>query len=203
MKVSEIKYEDLSNDIINKILFEGIVDNGEKACCAMVLGSNKAHRYRVPVAAMLYIQKRVTKLLLCGGNIMITENGDYTEAEIMRQKAIELGVLSCDILKEEISLTTKENMICGLLPLEREFKLSAIDKIILVTTTYHMRRSLLMARTYFPDWITILPCPVDDINTKKDNWWLSESGYKRAKEEAWKIICYINEKTIPDFEIIY
>ena len=34
-----------------------------------------------------------------------------------------------------------------------------------------------------------------------DNWYNNEKGYQKAIYEAWKIICYINEKSIPDFEI--
>ena len=159
----------------------------------MVLGSMKAPIYRVPIAVDLYIKDKVDKVLLCGGKYRETEHGIMTEVQLMKNKAIELGVNEKDILLEENSMTTKENIICALLPLEREYKLSAIKKIILVTTHYHMRRSMLMAKTYFPNWIRIIPCPADDINTKRENWFITEEGRNRAREEAWKIICYINE----------
>ena len=50
MWVSKITEEDLSNEIIDKLLFEGIVDTGENIDCIIVLGSTKASKYRVPVA---------------------------------------------------------------------------------------------------------------------------------------------------------
>jgi len=109
----------------------------------------------------------------------------------MRRKAIEMGMPDENILLEELSMTTKENMICALLMLERAFKLSNVNKIILVTTNYHMRRCLLMARTYMLGWIKFSPCPADDINTKRDNWHKNEEGYQTAINEAWKIICYV------------
>ena len=40
-----------------------------------------------------------------------------------------------------------------------------------------------------------------DINTKKDNWHKNEEGYQKEINEAWKIICYVREKSIPDFGI--
>jgi uncharacterized SAM-binding protein YcdF (DUF218 family) len=120
---------------------------------------------------------------------------------MMKMKAEELEIPECDILFEEISMTTKENILCALLLLEREIKLSMIKGIILITSNYHMRRSLLMAQTYLPDWIKVNPCPADDTNTKRDNWWLTEAGRQRATDEVWKIICYINECSIPDFNI--
>ena len=198
MKVSTLRMESLSNEIIDRIIYEGLEDRGDTGDCIMVLGSNKALEYRVPKAATIYHDKRSPKMLLCGGTI---GNDTLSEAERMKRKAIELGIPSEDILMEEQSLSTKENMICALLPLERAFKLSRIQRILMVTTTYHMRRCILMAQAYMPKWIEISPCPADDTNTQRDTWYKSEKGYQRAKDEAWKIICYINEKSIPDFEI--
>ena len=201
MKVSQLKKEELTYYIVDKILYDGIQFNNKKADCAMVLGSSKAAIYKIPLAADLYHRGNISKLLLCGGTLRRTDAGNMTEAYIMKMKAIELGVPSENIICEEISQTTKENMICALLPLEREFSLNNINKIILITTNYHMRRSLLMAKTYFPNWIEFIPCPAEDKSTRRENWWQSESGHDRAISEAWKIICYINEGTIQDFDI--
>jgi uncharacterized SAM-binding protein YcdF (DUF218 family) len=201
MKVSALKKDDLSNDIIDKILYEGLEDVGDKADCIMVLGSRTAPKYRIPKAVSVYKDKRASKILLCGGKIRETESGLFSEAEIMKKKALEFGVVHEDILLEELSMTTKENIICSLLMLEREFKLSNINKILLVTSNYHMRRCLLMAQTYMPDWVKFSPCPSDDIDTKRKNWYKNEKGYKKAIDEVWKIICYIRERSIPDFEI--
>ncbi|KAJ53745.1 uncharacterized SAM-binding protein YcdF (DUF218 family) [Clostridium tetanomorphum] len=201
MKVSLLKKDDLSKNIIDKMLYEGLDDMGEKGDCIMVLGSRKAHKYRLPKAISIYQDKRASKMLLCGGRMLETENGFLSEADIMKRKALEMGIPDEDILLEKLSMTTKENMICALLSLERTFKLSNINNILLVTTNYHMRRSLLMAETYMPSWITFSPCPANDITTQRDNWYKNEKGYQRVIDEAWKIICYINEKSIPDFEI--
>lgn len=201
MKVSSLKKADLSNKIIDKLLYEGLEYYGECADCAMVLGSMTAAQYRVPVAVDLYTKNKVDKVLLCGGKLRETESGMMTEVHLMKNKAIELGVDERDILIEENSMTTKENIICALLPLEREYKLSNLRKIILVTTHYHMRRSMAMAKAYFPNWIEIIPCPAEDTNTRRNNWFITEKGRTRAREEAWKIISYINEGSIADFEI--
>lgn len=201
MKVSSLKKEDLSNDIIDKILYEGLEDRGDNGDCIMVLGSRTAPQYRIPKAVSIYQDKRASKILLCGGRILETKTGFFSEAEIMKRKALELGISDEGILLEESSITTKENIICALLILERKFKLSNINKNLLVTSNYHMRRCLLMAQTYMPSWIKFSPCPSNDINTQRGNWYKSEKGYHKAIDEAWKIICYINEKSIPDFEI--
>jgi len=50
MLVSKIKEEDLTIQVVDRLLFQGIEDTGETADCILVLGSVKAAKYRVPVA---------------------------------------------------------------------------------------------------------------------------------------------------------
>ena len=89
----------------------------------------------------------------------------------------------------------------ALVELQRIFWLNNVHSILLVTTTYHMRRSLALAKYLFPNHIAIYPCPVDDTNTKKDNWMKSEEGRKRAIAEVENIIRCVRNGAFPDFEI--
>lgn len=198
MWVSEIDKDHLTDEIIDKVLFEGIEDTGENADCIIVLGSNKAPLYRLPVAEKAYLEGRAPKILLSGGIVNGVVKGN---AEDMRDKAIELGVKPDDIIIENESQNTVENMICSLLALQRAFWINKVNRVMLVTTTYHMRRSLEVSRYLFPDHIKVIPCPADDNNTKRDNWMESEEGRKRATSEAVKIINCVNDGLFPDFEI--
>jgi uncharacterized SAM-binding protein YcdF (DUF218 family) len=201
LKVSELNYDCLTPAIIDKILFEGIEDSQLSGDCIMVLGSKIANKYRIPKAYEIYSANRSNKILLSGGKIIETEYGNISEAENMQKKLLKLGVSLDDIIIENTSLNTIENFICSLLPLQRIFKLSSVKSILLVTTRYHMRRSLLMANSFLPKWIEILPCPADDSNTLRHNWFLHEKNYKIARDEAFKIACYIRDGIISDFQI--
>lgn len=201
MLVSTIKEEYLSNDIINRLLFQGLEDTGENTDCIIILGSLKAAKYRVPVGVNAYAAGRSGKLLLCGGKLRDYPEGKYSEAEHMQKKAIALGVKEEDITLENRSQNTVENIQLALIELERTFGLRNIRRVLLVTTAYHMRRSLAIARHLFPAHITVLPCPANDTSTRRDNWMQSEVGIARAKSEAMKIIAYVNNGIIPDFEI--
>lgn len=53
MWVSEITEDNLSDEVIGRLLFEGINDDGEKADCIIVLGSIKATQYRVPKESII------------------------------------------------------------------------------------------------------------------------------------------------------
>ena len=150
MWVSKITEENLTNEIIDRLLFEGIEDSGENADCIIVLGSTKASKYRVPVAVDAYNAGRANKVLLCGGALKDFPEGRMTEAEHMRKRALELGVAEEDVIIENTSQDTVENILCALVKLQRVFWLNKVRKVLLVTTAYHMRRSLAIAKYLFP-----------------------------------------------------
>jgi len=197
MKVSSLHENNLTHKIIDQVLYEGLDDDHSTADCILVLGSKSASKYRVPKAVEVYKAERADKVIMCGGRLL----DDQSEAYIMKEHAISLGLSEDDIILEEESLTTKENILCTLLTLDRHFKLAKIKRVLLVTTRYHMRRSLAMARTYLPSWIEIIPCPADDTNTLRHNWHLTDRGYNRAYNEVKKVISYIREGSISDFDI--
>ena len=201
MLVSQITEKDLTIEVIDKLLFQGLDDTGENADCIIVLGSIKAAKYRVPVAVEAYKAGRTSKLMLCGGKLRDFPDGKYSEAEHMRQAALALGVAEEDIVLENSSQNTVENILFALVELQRTLWLNKVRRVLLVTTAYHMRRSLAIARYLFPDHIEIIPCPANDNNTRRDNWMNTSVGVERAKGEAMKIVSSVMGGIIPDFEI--
>ena len=201
MLVSQITEADLTQKLIDRLLFDGLEDMGAHADCILVLGSTKAATYRVPVAVDAYHAGRASKIMLCGGAVKDFPDGKCSEAEYMRWAALASGVAEADIILEDSSQNTVENILFALIKLQRTFWLNNVHSVLLVTTAYHMRRSLAIARYLFPDHITIIPCPADDNNTRRDNWMNTPAGVERAKGEAMKIVRYVTSGVIPDFEI--
>ena len=201
MLVSTIKEEDLTFDVVDRLLFCGLEDTGEHADCILVLGSKKAAKYRVPVAVDIYKAGRASKIMLCGGKIREFPDGKYTEAEHMNRAALDLGIAEESIILENSSQNTIENILFAMLQLQRNLWLNKVHCVLLVTTTYHMRRSLAIARYLIPDHIKVIPCPADDNNTRRDNWMSTPIGNVRAKAEAMKLVSYVKNGVIPDFEI--
>ena len=201
MLVSQITEKDLTIEVIDKLLFQGLEDTGENVDCIIVLGSIKAAKYRVPVAVQAYKAGRARKMMLCGGKVRGFPDGNYSEAENMRQTALASGVAEEDIILENSSQDTVENILFALIELQRSFYLNNVHSVLLVTTAYHMRRSLAIARYLLPKHITVIPCPANDNNTRRDNWMNSQVGTDRAKKEAMKIIEFVLNGIIPDFEI--
>ena len=139
--------------------------------------------------------------MLCGGKLRDFPDGKYSEAEHMHKTALELEVANENIILENSSQNTIENMLCALIELQRTLWLNNVHRVILVTITYHMRRSLAIARYLFPEHIAIVPCPANDNNTKRDNWMNTPVGIERAKGEAMNVVKYVINGVIPDFEI--
>lgn len=201
MLVSNLKDEDLTAEIIARLLFNGITDTGGVADCILVLGSKKAAQYRVPVAVSAYKAGRSKKIMLCGGKVRDFPAGKCTEAENMHHATLDLGVPNENIIVENSSQNTVENILFAMIELQRNFWLNNVQTVLLVTTAYHMRRSLAIARYFLPAHITIIPCPADDTHTRRDNWTTTSIGVERATKEAKNIINYIHNGVIPDFEI--
>lgn len=201
MLVSRIKEEDLSAELVDRLLFQGLEDTGENVDCILVLGSVKAAKYRVPVAVQAYKAGRASKIMLCGGKLRVFPDGKYSEAEHMRQAALALGVAEEDIILENGSQYTIENILFALIELQRSFWLNNVHSVLLVTAAYHMRRSLAIARYLFPEHIAVIPCPANDNNTRRDNWMNTPVGIERAKGEAMNIVRCVANGVIPDFEI--
>ena len=80
MLVSKLAEKDLTVEIIDRLLFQGLEDTGENADCIIVLGSMKAAKYRVPVAVDAYKAGRANCILVCGGKLRDFPEGKYRDA---------------------------------------------------------------------------------------------------------------------------
>ena len=64
-----------------------------------------------------------------------------------------------------------------------------------------MKRCLLLIDKMFSKDINIIPCPVNDSFTTKENWYKTPAGYERAIGEIFGIIDYANKGYINNFNI--
>ncbi len=112
---------------------------------------------RIVMAYRLHKRLRVP-VITTGGKL--TE-ADITEAELAKRFLTELGMKESDIITENESRTTRENAEkTALILKEKNFK-----KPVLVTTAYHMKRSILNFRLSGIDVIPA-PCSFKVINKK-------------------------------------
>ncbi|MFC4024599.1 YdcF family protein [Oceanobacillus longus] len=199
MKISQLQPGKLTDAQMTKLLYNNMEDDHKKGDCIFVPGSSKAVIYRLPKAVKLYKNGRSKKILFSGG--VVWEGAVLTEAELLRNKAIEMGIPDEDIIIEKESLHTKENVLASLLVLDRALGLHNIQRLIIVTTNIHMRRMHLSLKTFMPPWISFSLCMVDDKTTTQGKWFQYPYGRKRVEMEVNKIIHYVKRGYIIDEEV--
>ena len=118
---------------------------------ALVLGGNPTVlESRAEAAAKLYHQGRCDLFFPTGGVKWETEFGFTSEAETLCRYMVQMGVPREKIVCEGQATTTKENMQCCRELLQKKMELSQV-RLAVVTSTYHIRRSVLLSKFYIPE----------------------------------------------------
>ena len=119
----------------------------------------------------------------------------------MKEKAIKLGIPEDVILTEEESFNTTENILCSMLVLERKFLLQNINRLIIVTSPFHVQRLSLTLERYMPEWIKYSYCYDENSPVSKNNWTNNEESRNRVEYEAQGIVFYAKNKYINEKDI--
>lgn len=98
-------------------------------------------------------------------------------------------------------MNTIENILCAMLVLQRAMWLNKVKRVLLVTAPFHMRRSILIARYFFPKHIEICPCPAGNMERQRASWMEDTHTYELVMGEARNLLMYIHNGVMPDFEI--
>jgi uncharacterized SAM-binding protein YcdF (DUF218 family) len=116
-----------------------------KADAAIVLGAavwtsavSPVFRERINHGIDLYQTGKVRKLIFTGGQ---GNPGEPTESSAARQYALQRGVPMADILIEEKSHTTYENIVYA----KQLADAHGIKKVLIVSDPLHMKRAVMMA----------------------------------------------------------
>ena len=200
MRLSEIDERILSDDQCEALVFRGIEYSGETAEAAVILGTNKHAQSRAEGAAKLYLGGGVRKLIPSGEPSWDFPEGRFSEAEYMKLIMVKEGVPAEDVIPENQALTTLGNMTYSLEILRNTPGLLRDNKFILITSGYHMFRSLLLAEQVFKG-TRIIPCPVWEPDIRPETWRDSDYGKARIRNEVHFLIEHAREGIIEDIEV--
>ncbi len=130
------------------IISYGKIDEKCEADVAIILGAGTSDGEPSPVFAAridhgiwLYRNGYVDKLIFTGG---AGEGKAESEAAIAKNFALGQGIPDCDILTEEMSHITQENIANAKVIMDE----NGFDTAIIVSDPLHMRRAMLMADDY-------------------------------------------------------
>jgi uncharacterized SAM-binding protein YcdF (DUF218 family) len=117
--------------------------------------------HRLSEAARLLAEGRGKRLLITGANRMATRE------DLHRKSGLEPALFECCVDVGYDALTTSGNA--------QETKAWARDRrftrLILVTSSYHMPRSLIELERAMPE-VALVPYPVVSSNFRTERWWL-------------------------------
>ena len=112
----------------------------------------------------------------------------------------ENNVPEAAIIIENEALTTRENMIYGALRLNRITKLIGVEKIMIITSAWHMKRSLALAECFLPRKLSVCGSPVP-LPKSNDEWLSSEENMLLIDDEIRFIKKLIDNRIISDMEV--
>lgn len=135
---------------------------------------------RTQVAIDLYQQGWAPKVIFSGAAY---DKSGPSNASVMRTQALRQGVPAADILVEEDSATTRENA-------QNTSQLLAsmqASDVIIVSSSYHMKRTLIEFRREAPD-VAFRAHPTNSDNQWSVWWWTTPQGWYLAVSEIIKIV---------------
>lgn len=156
-----------------------------------VFGTWHAWNESVEKAAWLYHGGLVPRFIVSGG-AKSHETGE-TEGDVMAMKLEAYGVPRKDLLVENRSSNTLENVLFSKEMIDREWGLESIQTIVGVVKNYHARRALMTLRRHLPDNIRLKSAPyISPVYPfTKEDWHTTDRGRKKVLVEREKIRMYL------------
>lgn len=174
-------------DELSELLF--IRDDIFAADLAIVFGMS-AWRRPLGRALELYRDGLAKKLVFTGG---FNRRLQAVEAAEMARAAIAGGVPASDVLVEDKSTNTAENVANTLQHIDDAIGLGNIESVLLVAIHFHMQRVKMTAERAFPAGIRIGFASYPSAAYGEHDWHLSEIGRRDVLSEAEKIRKYLGE----------
>lgn len=167
------------------------------ADCVLVLGGPASvMESRAQAAAKLYRAGRVPMLIVSGGVL----RDDRTEARILKDYLLDLGVPQDHIWEEARSTNTIGNMeFCRQL-LEELFPGKAL-RIAVVTSNFHRYRATVLAQAFFRDH-TVLGVGAELPLDNAAEYLQDPLMCKRINIECRCLWKYVTAGLIPDFQVV-
>lgn len=134
-------------------------------------------RGRIEEGIKLYRAHRARWLFLVGVDPSVRKK------DLFREKSGERG--GEDVLLENVSRNTLENAIHARDLITRK----DVRSVLLITSRYHMMRSILLFNSVLPKDVAVYPYPVDSRNLKEE-WWAHEGSFRLLFGEFYKYFLF-------------
>lgn len=203
MNLSNIKYKDIffgMDKDIEKIVFEQEKQEDNEDCdIGIVFGGISMMPYRIEKAKELYEKGQIKKIMLSGGIGYLNSDRKIPEALKLNEYLQAKGVSKKDILIENKSRNTLENVKYSLEILKEKYNLNK-TKLMLITSDFHLKRCLSLTSKYIKN-DNLYGNGVKDGKIDLNNWKKSLYGRKIILTEALLLCYYAKNNLINDIDI--
>lgn len=151
-----------------------------RAADAIVVVSGGDTQARTAEGILMYQNGWAPQIIFSGA---AEDTSGPSNAQVMRQQAIEAGVPSDAIITEDLSRTTAENAQQNRIL----FRQLGIERVMLITSAYHQRRAGLEFEKRTDENVQIVNHPVATDRQWSEYWWTTPTGWYLAVSELVKI----------------
>lgn len=173
MFLSELKYADIEELTVEQktnIVFRKAACPRVQYDAVLLLGTepNGAKR-RAAMAASFFKRFEADFVIASGGVRHECDGEELSEADIMCSVLTAQGVPESVIVPENQARSTMENLLFGTIELGRRKTMECIGRVAVVTEPFHLRRAVLLARTFMPRYFKIHGY-TEGFGAQSQNW---------------------------------
>jgi uncharacterized SAM-binding protein YcdF (DUF218 family) len=169
---------------IGRFLF--VKDEPTPVDLAMVLGSPSVNS--IYPAISLFQAGLTRQILISGAGQSLSGQPEW---EFYRDTALQAGIPNEALILEKQATNTVENFRFSAALIAATVGWSQVSSIALCAKPFHMRRTLMTARAFFPSEVSLIARPAEDpMNLLASNWADTPEGRRRVLEELGKISRY-------------
>lgn len=155
---------------------------------AIIFGGFSMIPNRVDEGIKLYQNKKVKKILVTGQKGFF-QRSSKTEAELMYEYLIQHGIPKEDILMEDQSKSTIQNVKYSLRLLERKYHIHSLS-YILITSDFHLKRCLGLFYHFLGTTENIYGVGAKDSCTDISHWKKTKRGRRIIRREVFLLWYY-------------
>ncbi|MFH1598038.1 MAG: YdcF family protein [Patescibacteria group bacterium] len=159
-----------------------------KADLVFIFGTR--HKEALNKFLELYSQGLVQKVIVSGGINKVT---GQNEAEAMASFLIDKGVPKEDIMVENQSSNSLENVLLSRKIIEKKTSYSNLKKILVIVKHYHSRRALMTLKKHFPKTVKFIPVTYEVYGFSRENWSTTKLGKEKVMSEYQKVKEYLKQ----------
>jgi uncharacterized SAM-binding protein YcdF (DUF218 family) len=165
----------------------------EKADLLFVFGTMRPEP--ALMAAEAFAQGRVKHIVLTGGNNRFTGNN---EAEAHLQVLLEKGAPREQIIVENESRNTRENVLFALPHLMKHLDLDSIKSVMVLTKWHHCRRAMMTLKRHLPAGTRYYSLTYEQGAATRSSWWTNDEGCRLVMGNVTRIQEYLERDHIAE-----